>query len=137
MCDMKTIGIKILVNGIALWLAALAVAGISFGTSTESSSLTKQIGTVIVVAAIFGLVNAFIKPIVKFFTFPFIVLTLGLLSLVINAAMLQLTSWFAGGLHLAFHVDHFFWDAVLGGLIITFVSMILHLLLPDGDKQRA
>jgi putative membrane protein len=86
-----------------------------------------------VVAVIFGLINAVIKPVVKFFAFPFIILTLGLLTLVINAAMLELTSWVAGGLRLAFHVDEFFWDAVLGGIIITFVSMILHLILPDGN----
>lgn len=132
MCDMKTIGIKILVNGVALWIAALAVHGITFGSD---AGLAKKLGTVVVVAAIFGLINAFIKPFVRFFAFPFIILTLGLLSLVINAAMLQLTSWFADNLNLAFHVDHFFWDAVLGGIIITFVSMILHLLLPDGEKR--
>jgi putative membrane protein len=65
---------------------------------------------------------------------PFIILTLGLFTLVVNALMLQLTSWFAEQLGLAFHVQEFFWDAVLGSIVITFVSMILNLVLPDGEK---
>jgi putative membrane protein len=51
---------------------------------------------------------------------------------VVNALMLQLTSWLAGALNLDFHVDDFFWDAVLGALVITLVSLLLNILLPDG-----
>jgi putative membrane protein len=129
---MKSIAIKILVNGTALWVAALVLRdGIRLGEGGEP--LSKKLGTIVLVAALFGLINAFIKPVLKFFSLPFIILTLGLFSLVINALMLQLTSWFSDELGLAFHVDHFFWDAVLGSVIITFVSMILNLILPDGD----
>jgi putative membrane protein len=128
---MKSIVIKVLVNGLSLWVAALVLPGIYFGPNSEP--LSKQLVTILVVAVIFGLINAFIKPVLKFFALPFIILTLGLFSLVVNALMLQLTSWFADQLHLAFHVQQFFWDALLGSIIITFVSMILHLLLPDGD----
>ena len=85
-------------------------------------------------AAIFGLVNAFVKPIVKLFSLPFIILTLGLFTLVVNALMLQMTSWLAGALNLDFHVDAFFWDAILGALIITFVSLLLNILLPNGRR---
>ncbi len=128
---MKSIVIKILVNGVALWVAAFVLKGIRFGG--DGAALSKQLVTILVVAVIFGLINALIKPVLKFFALPFIIVTLGLFSLVINALMLQLTSWFAGKLNLAFQVDHFFWDAVLGAIIITFVSMILHLILPDGE----
>lgn len=130
---MKSIAIKVLVNGVALWVAALAVQGITIGE--KAGALSNRLITLLVVAVVFGLVNAFIKPVLKFFSLPFIVLTLGLFSLVINALMLQLTSWFATQLHLDFHVFHFFWDAVLGAIIVTFVSMILHVLLPDGDDR--
>ncbi len=130
---MREFGIKVLVNAVALWVAALVINGIEFEHSSDDG-LARKIGTILVVAVIFGLINAIIKPVVKFFAFPFIVLTLGLLTLIINAAMLELTSWVAGGLNLAFHVNDFFWDAVLGGIIITFVSMILALILPDGDR---
>ena len=128
---MKSIVIKILVNGVALWVAAFVLKGIRFGG--DGAALSKQVVTILVVAVIFGLINALIKPVLKFFALPFIIVTLGLFSLVINALMLQLTSWFAGKFNLAFQVDHFFWDAVLGAIIITFVSMILHLILPDGE----
>ena len=126
---MRSIVIKVLVNGVALWVAALVLKGIRFGPDSEP--LSKQLVTILVVAAIFGLINAFIKPVLKFFALPFIILTLGLFSLVVNALMLQLTSWFADQLSLAFHVDQFFWDALLGSIIITLVSMILNLILPD------
>lgn len=127
---MKSIGIKVVVNGIALWVAAVAIPGIRL--SEKSPALTNRLLTILVVAIVFGLVNALIKPVLKFFSLPFLILTLGLFSLVINALMLQLTSWFATQLHLDFAVDHFFWDAVLGAIVITFVSMILHVILPDG-----
>ena len=130
---MREFGIKVLVNAVALWVAALVVSGIEFEQSAQDG-VARKIGTILVVAIIFGLINAIIKPVVKFFAFPFIILTLGLLTLIINAAMLELTSWVAGSLHLAFHVDDFFWDAVLGGIIITFVSLILNLILPEGDR---
>jgi putative membrane protein len=129
---MKSIAIKVLVNGAALWVAALVLSGIRFGP--DSAPLTRQLVTIGVVAAIFGLVNAFIKPVAKLLSLPFIILTLGLFSLVVNALMLQLTSWLADQLNLAFHVDQFFWDAVLGSIVITFVSMVLNLILPDGEK---
>jgi putative membrane protein len=129
---MKSIAIKVLVNGIALWLAALVISGINFG---EDSSLGQKLLTILIVAVIFGLLNAVLKPIVKFFSLPLIILTLGLFTFIINALMLQLTSWFADKLSLAFHVDEFFWDAVLGAIVITFVSMVLHLILPDGDDD--
>jgi len=126
---MKSLAIKVLVNAVALWVAALLLTGIRLDEG--GATLGSQLVTVLWVAVIFGLINALIKPVLKFFALPVIIVTLGLFSLVVNAAMLQLTSWFAGQLNLAFHVDHFFWDALLGSIIITFVSMALHMVLPD------
>ncbi|MBK6440983.1 MAG: phage holin family protein [Actinomycetales bacterium] len=125
---MKNIAIKTLVNGLALWLAAIVVKGIEFGRGAEWSGTLK---TVLLVALVFGLVNAIVKPILKALATPLIWLTLGLFTLVINALMLQLTSWLADKLTLAFHVQQFFWDAVLGAVIVTFVSMVLHAVIPD------
>jgi len=68
--------------------------------------------------------------VLNFFSLPFIILTLGLFSLIVNAAMLELTSWFAVQFGLDFRVDQFFWDAVLGSIIITLVSMIASRILP-------
>jgi putative membrane protein len=134
MSHMRTIGIKILVNGVALWVAALVLSdGIHLGQRADS--LSARLLTILFVAVIFGLVNAFVKPIAKLFSLPFIILTLGLFTLVVNALMLQITSWLAGALNLDFHVDSFFWDAILGALVITFVSLLLNILIPD-DNDR-
>jgi putative membrane protein len=129
--SMKSFVIKVLVNGIALWVAAHLVPGITLADGNTSTS--SQIVTILWVALIFGLLNALIKPIMRLLSLPIIILTLGLFALIVNAAMLELTSWVAGQFNLAFHVDNFFWDAVIGSIIITIVSMILNAVLPDGD----
>ena len=134
MSRMRTIGIKVLVNGVALWVAALVLSdGIHLGQRADS--LSARLLTILFVAVIFGLVNAFVKPVAKLFSLPFIILTLGLFTLVVNALMLQITSWLAGALNLDFHVDSFFWDAILGALVITFVSLLLNILIPDGNDR--
>jgi putative membrane protein len=114
--------IQTVINGIALWVAAWAVPGITFGSGQTTSS---TFWTVVVVALIFGLINAFVRPIAALLSLPFIILTLGLFIFILNAAMLELTSWIAEQFNLAFHVDEFFWDAIWGSLIITFVSLAL------------
>ena len=128
---MKSFAIKVLVNGAALWAAAYLVHGIQLAGGTAST--TSQLVTILWVAVIFGGLNALIKPILTILSLPVIILTLGLFTLIVNAAMLELTSWFAGQFNLAFHVDSFFWDAVIGSIIITIVSMILNAVLPDGN----
>ena len=129
--SMKSFVIRVLVNGVALWVAASLVKGIHLADNPASTS--NHLVTILWVAVIFGLLNALIKPILTIFSLPFIILTLGLFTLIVNAAMLELTSWFARQFNLAFHVDQFFWDAVIGSIIITVVSMILNAVLPDGD----
>ncbi|KOV65632.1 MULTISPECIES: phage holin family protein [Streptomyces] len=112
---------------------ALAVAVWLLDKITLTGDSTgKKVGTLIVVALIFGLVNFLVKPIVTLLSLPLLVLTLGLFTLVVNALMLLLTSWVADKLDLSFHVDGF-WTAVLGALIISIVSWALNLVLPDGD----
>ncbi|NEC87787.1 phage holin family protein [Streptomyces sp. SID12501] len=125
---MKNFVVKTLANagalGVAVWvLDKITLTGDSTG---------KKIGTLIVVALLFGLVNFLVKPLVKVLTFPLFLLTLGLITLVVNALMLLLTSWLADKFDLSFHVEGF-WTAVLGGLIISIVSWALHIVLPDED----
>ncbi|MFM9694806.1 phage holin family protein [Streptomyces europaeiscabiei] len=112
---------------------ALAVAVWLIGKITLTGDSTgKEVGTLLLVALVFGLVNAVVKPFVKLLTLPLFILTLGLFTLIVNALMLLLTSWLADVLDLSFHVEGF-WTAVLGGLIISIVSWALSLVLPDGD----
>lgn len=125
---MKNFVVKTIVNAGALAVAVWLLDKITLtGTSTA-----KKASTLIVVALIFGLVNSLVKPILKVLTFPLFILTLGLITLIVNALMLLLTSWVCGKLQLSFHVEGF-WTAVLGGLIISVVSWALHMFLPDED----
>ncbi|MGW8377805.1 phage holin family protein [Streptomyces sp. ODS28] len=113
--------------------AALAVAIWLVGDITLTGGSTgQQVLTLVLVALIFGLVNVVVKPIVKLFSLPLLVLTLGLFTLVINALMLLLTSWLSDKVDLSFHVEGF-WTAVLGGLIISIVSWALNMILPESD----
>lgn len=121
--------IKVGVNAVALWVAALVVPGVTL-VSDEAGTGSKII-TVLLVAAIFGLINAVIKPIAMVLSLPALILTLGLFTLVVNAAMLQLLSWFSGKLDLSFHVDQFFWSAIFAALIISLVSWAMNSFLPD------
>lgn len=123
--------IKIAVNAVALWVAAWLVPGIDFGDGKFGS----KFATVVLVALVFGLINAIVKPIAKFLSFPAIILTLGLFTFIVNAFMLQLTEWISEPLGLSFEIQEFFWDAVLGALIITIVSMVLGWVIPDRDDD--
>ncbi|WP_353943598.1 phage holin family protein [Streptomyces sp. HUAS MG91] len=120
--------VKTIANAGALAVAVWVLDKITL----TGDSTPKKIGTLVVVALLFGLVNFIVKPIVKVLTFPLFILTLGLITLIVNALMLLLTSWLAGKLDLSFHVDGL-WTAVLGGLIISIVSWALNLVLPDED----
>ncbi|TDW89429.1 putative membrane protein [Kribbella pratensis] len=123
---MKNLIIRLLVNAIALAAASWIVSGITLQGATTG----KRVLTLLIVAAIFGVVNAIVKPVVKVLSFPLLILTLGLLTFVINAAMLLLTSWITGKLDVQFHVDGF-WSALFGALIISVVGMILNAVLPE------
>jgi putative membrane protein len=118
--------VRTLVTAVALWVATGLLRGISLtGSNTGQKALT-----IIVVAIIFGLVNAVLKPIVKIFGCLFYILTLGLFALVVNAALFLLVSWICEQLSLPFHVDGF-WSAFWGAIIVGVVSWLLNLLIPD------
>ncbi|KAA0933654.1 phage holin family protein [Streptomyces apricus] len=125
---MKNFVVKTIANAGALAVAVWLLDKITL----TGDSRGKEIGTLLLVALLFGLVNVLVKPLVQVLTFPLFILTLGLITLVVNALMLLLTSWLADKLDLSFHVDGF-WTAVLGGLIVSVVSWALNVVLPDGD----
>jgi putative membrane protein len=120
----------IIANAVAIWVAAFLLDGIEIGGDGANFWLT-----LLGVAVIFGVVNALVKPVLKLLSLPLIVLTLGLFLLVLNALMLTLTSWLAGLFGLDFVVQSFFWDAIIGAIIISAVSVVVDMLLPD--PQRA
>jgi putative membrane protein len=114
---MRHVLVRLLVNAVALFAAVKLIPGIHF---------TGGIGKLLLVALVFGLVNAVVRPILTLLSCPLIVVTLGLFLLVINALMLWLTSWLSARFALGFQVDGFL-PALLGGLVIGIVSTILTL----------
>jgi putative membrane protein len=120
-------------TAVAVAVAAWLVPGVYFtGPSSGLDEVQHKIGPVILVALVLGLVSVFIEPVVKFFSFPFIVLTLGLFLLVINALMLMLTAWIAGQIGIGFHVEGF-WTAVGGSLVITVVNGFINVAVLEDD----
>ena len=119
------------VNAVALWVAAWLVDGIVL--AGDDTTFAAKFTTVILVALVFGVVNAVVKPIAKVLAFPAIVLTLGLFTFIVNAFLLQLTEWLSQPLRLGFVITKFWWDAVIAALIITIVSMVLSWILPEKE----
>ena len=123
---MQSILTRIIVNAVALAVAAWVVDGVDLtGDSTANKVLT-----LLGVAAIFGLINTFIKPLLTLLSLPFIVVTLGLLIFVINALLLWLTGGISSALGLSFSVEGF-WSALLGSVIISLVSFAMNIVLPN------
>ena len=131
-CDDHRVGIiiRLIISALALWISTLVIDGI-----TVEGSAAEKAGTLLVVAVIFGVVNAVLRPIIKVLGCWAYALTLGLVALVVNGALFMLTSWIAGELDLQFHVDEFWPTAVLGALLIALVSWLLNLVVPDGKGK--
>jgi putative membrane protein len=120
--------IRVVITAIALWVATVVVNGIDVTAATTP----RKIGTLVVVAAVVGLINAFLKPIVKSLGCALYVVTLGLFALVVNGLLLWLASFVAGRLHLPFHVSGF-WAAFWGAIVVGLVSWLLNLFVHDGE----
>ena len=117
--------IRLIINAIALYAATRVVPGLAFDG---------QWTTLAVVAFIFGLVNALVRPVLEVLTCPLIILTLGLFTFVINALMLLLTGWVADQVNLGFHVSGFV-PALIGSLVISLVSFVLNLVAAEATGE--
>lgn len=123
---MRKLILRWLINGVALYVAAELVRGIDVRGGWPALAI---------MALIFGLVNALIRPILKLLTCPLIVLTLGLFTLVINALMLQLAAWLGRQFGIGFYVAGF-WPAFWGALVISIVSFALTMLIENEEKKH-
>jgi putative membrane protein len=119
--------IRLLINAAALWAAVRLVPGVSF---TGDGRL------LFLVALIFGVLNASLKPVLMILTLPFLLLTLGLFTFVLNAFLLWITSAVSGAMGLGFHVDGFA-AAVLGALVVSAVSILLSMFVSTSGRTRA
>jgi putative membrane protein len=119
--------VRLLVNAAALWVATRLVSGVTY-----SGGWLPFLG----VALVFGVVNAFIRPVAKVLTFPLIIVTLGIFALVVNGLMLWLTSSLAGALDLGFHVSGF-WSAFWGALVVSIVSTVLSMFVSESTSSNS
>lgn len=118
---------KIAVNAVALWVATIVVPKVSL----SGDGLGKTLGSFLIVGAIVGVVNAVIKPVVTFFAFPFVILTLGLFTIVVNALMLEIVDWASNKLGISFDSGPFFWSTLGAALVVSLVSWALNTFVPD------
>ena len=116
--------LRLLISAAALWAATQIVSGVHYDGDWIK---------LFAVALVFGVVNALARPLLVLLSCPMLILTLGLFILVINAFVLWLTSALSGTLQLGFHVDGF-WPAFVGGLVVSIVSFVLSVLMPDPEK---
>ena len=124
--------IHIVITAVALWVTTL-IPGIEAGGHSQ----TARLGTLLVVALIFGLVNAIIKPIVQIISIPLYILTLGLIHIVINALMLWITSWITEHTtHWGLHIEKFWWTAIWAAIVLSIVSWALSLIVRDTSGSR-
>lgn len=114
------------INAVALYAAVWVVPGIELRGDWTG---------IIWLALISGLLNALVRPVLKFLTCPLIILTLGLFTIIINTALLMLTSWIGQSLGIGLTVDGF-WTAVLGSLVISVVSIIMSVIFRDELKGK-
>lgn len=119
--------IQIIINALALWVAGWLLPGLTI-TDTDGAVTGDPTFDLVLaylfIGLLFGLVNALVRPVVKLLSLPLTILTLGLFTIVINAAMLMLTSWLSTYTPVEFGVDSFFWTGIIASIIISLVSMV-------------
>ncbi|KDE98970.1 membrane protein [Mycolicibacterium aromaticivorans JS19b1 = JCM 16368] len=121
------------VTGLALWVVTLIVPGIRF---VGGDTALQRIGIVLVVAIVFGVVNAIIKPVVQIVSIPLYIVTLGLFHVVINALMLWITAWITDHTtHWGLQIDQFWWTAIWAAIALSIVGWLFSLPLRDADRR--
>ena len=121
------------VTGLALWVVTIIVPGISFVGGDTS---LQRVGIVLVVAVIFGVVNAIIKPLVQILSIPLYILTLGLFHVVINALMLWITASITEHTtHWGLQINQFWWTAIWAAIVLSIVSWLFSLPFKDSERR--
>ncbi|MBX9639169.1 MAG: phage holin family protein [Mycobacteriaceae bacterium] len=120
-------------TGFALWVVTLFVPGLTF---VGGNNTVQRIGIIFVVAVLFGVVNAIVKPVVQILSIPMYILTLGLFHIVINAFMLWITAQITKDTtHWGLQIDHFWWTAIWAAILLSIVSWMLSLLTRRATRR--
>ncbi len=123
---MRNLLIRLVINAAALWAAIELVPGLGY---------EGDVVTLFIIAVIFGVVNALVRPLLIMLSCPLIVLTLGLFVLIVNTALLSLTIWISSEVFNLGVSSTGFWATFFGALVISIVSGLLSLLLKDNNEQ--
>ncbi|WIG16637.1 phage holin family protein [Kocuria rosea] len=132
--------LRVLVNALAIWVAAWILPGMGIAAdpsvvSAVGGETTASVLAYLFVGLLFGAVNAVVRPVLTILSLPITCLTLGLFAIVVNAAMLWLTSWLSSFTPLRLEIDSFLWTAVLATLIIGVVSLLMGWAVPDRERR--
>ncbi len=131
--------VRILISAVSLWFTTLIVGGNGdhgVWVKPLSDDTTGVVFTFLLVAFIFGLVNAVIGPVIRIVSIPLYILTLGLFAFIVNGILLSITAWFSGLLGFGLQVDSFWWG-VLGAFVLSlFTGLISLVLRPSQQTSR-
>jgi putative membrane protein len=118
--------LKVIINALALWLTTLIVSGVT--VHPYANDTTATVLTYLLIALIFGVVNAIVGTAIRIVAFPLYILTLGLISLLVNAFLLFIVSWISDAMGFGLHIDGF-WSGVLGALVLGIIAWLMGLIL--------
>ncbi|WP_295127673.1 phage holin family protein [uncultured Leifsonia sp.] len=125
--------LKVIINAVALWLTTFIVSGVTVVPYAQDGTAT--VLTYLLVALIFGVVNAVVGTVVRVITFPLYILTLGLISFVVNALLLLLVSWISSLMGFGLHVDGF-WAGLWGALVLGIIGWLIGLIFRPLTRDR-
>ncbi|MGO4301837.1 phage holin family protein [Leifsonia sp. RAF41] len=124
--------LRLIINAIALWLTTLIVSGVT--VHPYASDTTALVLTYLLIALIFGVVNAIVGTVIRIVAFPLYILTLGLISLLVNAFLLFIVSWISDAIGFGLHIDGF-WSGVLGALVLGIIAWLLGLIFRPARRD--
>jgi putative membrane protein len=124
--------LRLIINALALWLTTLIVSGVSVEPYAQDS--TAWVLTYLLIALIFGVVNAIVGTVIRIVAIPLYILTLGLISLLVNAFLLFIVSWISDAMGFGLHIDGFWWG-VLGALVLGIIAWLLGLLFLPSRRR--
>ena len=124
--------LRLIINAIALWLTTLIVSGVT--VRPYAPDTTALVLTYLLIALIFGVVNAIVGTVIRVVAFPLYILTLGLISLVVNAFLLFIVSWISDALGFGLHIDGF-WSGILGALVLGIIAWLLGLIFRPARRD--
>lgn len=118
--------VRLIINALALWFTTFIVSGVTVRPYAEGQFAT--IVTYLLIALIFGVVNAIIGTAIRIVAFPLYILTLGLISFIVNGLLLLFVAWISGLMGFGLYIDGF-WNGVLGALVLALIAWLMGLIL--------